>query len=161
MRPAGAVAFIPPTKGIKGIVGRIIARRQGVPFSHCCVALGNGRCVDSTVPWTRLTDESYWDRPGVEWHRPSTPLSIEQARILRSIAYFIEGRIAYSIRNLFAFLIRGVPGERSHKLFCTYLVAELYMTLCNDDLSGCGQPWNIDIRELLSAVRRGQFVREP
>lgn len=157
-RPAGAVAIMAPDSTL----GKLIAKRSGVDFSHVAIALGNGNTLDSTSPWTRITTEDYWknSKRYIEWYAPVVEFSEEETRLLKSIAKMIEGRIRYGYADLAEFLIKGVPGKRGHYLFCTYLVAEMYMVIRNLDLSGCEQPWNMDIRETLQALRTsGHFVR--
>ena len=157
--PAGAVGMCRPT----GIIGRIIAWRQGMPYSHAVVALGNGRVWESTWRWTRITEEPYWTERDpdqtVDWWAPTEPCSAEQERVLKSVAYFTAGRIRYGLIALLAFVIRGVPGKRGHDLFCTYGVAEMYMSARDFDFSGCEQPWNLNIRELYIGLIGDNFER--
>ena len=152
MLPPLTIGMCRPT----GLVGRLISARQDSPYSHAVVALGNGRVWESTWRWTRLTEEPYWtERPptqAVDWWALAPPLTAEQARVLRSVAYFTAGRIHYSLGALVAFIVRGVPGRRGHNLFCTYGVAELLMTALDLDVSGAEQPWNVDLRALHSAL---------
>ena len=158
MLPAGAPGMKRPVKGLKGIVGRIIAKRQGIPYSHTGIALGNGFVLESTMLYTKISPEEHWE--GTDWWELYHPLGAERQRQLRSLAYFIRDRIKYSWwDHLCMFLFKGVPGKRGHGLVCTYLVAEVMMTLLNIDMTTIKQPWNMDLREELSFLNSSGYFR--
>lgn len=160
-RPAGSIILTHPTRGLGGFVGRTIAKRIGVPFSHTAVALGNGWVAESTWKWIKLTREETWVGKGI-WFMPPFRLSEERQRVGRSIAYFTQGRIKYSLKaGLFDFLLRGVPGGRGHGLFCSYFVAEWYMTVADVDISGVKKPWLVTPADVLSYVETQGWTAEP
>lgn len=158
MRPAGAVALVEPKPG--NVIGQMIATHEGEPHSHAIMAHGNGNIIDSTSPWTRITTESYWADHKLVWYEPIVPFSPDEARLLKSISYMIRDRIAYGYTNLVEFAFKGAPKERGHFLFCTYLVAEMYMAIRDYDISGTEEPWKVGIRKLALALRdSGNFRR--
>jgi hypothetical protein len=152
--PAGAIGLTwvnPDT----GLVGKLIARRQGVPYSHAVVSLGRGEILDQPWKWTRIRSQEEWEQDRIiDWWIPTKPFTTSEIRRLRSIAHFIDGRIQYSWRSIAGFLIKGQGSyKRHHGLFCSELVAEIYMTVRNQDFSNIEQPWNVDVRTLLSALQ--------
>ena len=167
--PAFTVGMCRPTSGI----GRLIAARQGSPYSHAVVSVGAAYQVwddyrtarqrpkapavwEATSPKARLTPEDYWTaRPpeqAVDWWGYAPGLTRDQERALRSWAYATDGRVFYAYWELALFLLRGLPGYRGSGMFCTQGVAEAALVVLDLDLSGCMQPWNVDLRELHSAL---------
>lgn len=155
MRPTGAPGLVDPHSPI----GYAISARQGIGKSHAIIALGNGKVFDSTAPWARITPEAYWEDRGVDWWAPDPPFDDHDTRELRSACYAMEGKVRYAYCQLLKFAILGVPEKKSHYLFCTQAVAELYMIARDYDMSGCEQPGRIDLRELLVALQNGPFIR--
>lgn len=149
--PAGAIGLVRPRW--PNLIGQLIRIHQEVPYSHVTVALGNGLCIDQPWYWTRLRTERYWLGTGrVEWWAPTPSFRDEQARVLRSMSYMLEGRIGYSLKGIWDHLWNG-SSDRGHRLFCSYLVAELYLTAWDFDFSGGDEsPWNVDVARLLQVV---------
>jgi hypothetical protein len=156
MIPALSIGFVPPS----GRIGRLVASRQdftlmnGEACSHIVVALGNGRVIDSTWKWVRIKDEAYWQKRRPEWWAPTSPLTTEEGRVLKSNAYMIEGRIGYSVNALVrGFLLGGYPEKRGHGLFCSYLAAELLLVVRDIDVSTFRKPFQVDPRALYQYIR--------
>jgi hypothetical protein len=161
--PAGAIGMT-LVEGESGLVSRAIARRQAVPYSHAVIALGNGRVLDQPWPRTRIRSEEEWrEARKIHWWVPTVPFGQEEVRKLRSLARFSEGRISYSWRSILSYLFRGrATPDRSAGLYCTQLVAELYLVIRGVDFSGIEQPWGVDVRTLLGRLRDDRdFIMVP
>jgi hypothetical protein len=161
--PAGSVGMTRVTEE-SGFVSRTIARRQESLYSHAVIALGNGKVLDQPWKWTRVRSQADWEADRrVDWWEPRRAFTVDEVRQLRSLARFIEGRVAYSWRSIIRWVVRGRGSpNRSHGLFCSQLVAEVYLTIRDVDFSGAEQPWNVDLRMLYAALQDSRdFVEWP
>lgn len=151
--PAGAIGMTRVTSD-SGFVSRTIARRQSSPYSHAVVSLGNGKVLDQPWKWTRVRSEEEWVQDRIiDWWLPVDPFTPEETRQIRALGRFIEGRIAYSWRSIARFVfLGGGSANRRHGLFCSHLVAEVYLTIRGVDFSRVEQPWNVDLRMLVAAL---------
>lgn len=149
-RPAGAVGVCAADSWI----GRRIGSRQdlrldsGEPVSHVIFAHGDGTVSEATRPHCRITKEADWDARLVEWFAPVATFTPEEARIAKAVAYMVQGRIRYDRAGIKNLMFRG-HNKRGEGLYCSYYIAELYLTIRNFDFSGHRQPHNCDLRALV------------
>lgn len=149
MIPVGSVGIVKASS----FIGKLIAKRQGLPYSHVVIYIGNGEVLDSTWKWTRIRPIEYWERREVTWFAPLWEFNDEEQRSLRSLAKMIRGRIKYDWWALFQILLYGTVQGRRHGLFCSYLVAEIYMVIKGWDISRTSTPWTVDVRSLFVALK--------
>lgn len=162
--PPGAIGLVHQNSW----VGRRIASKQGVPYSHAIVSIGNStrngpEVLDVAPPYARIT--SYWEwgpsQRKVDWFRFADPLTEEEVRVLRAISHIMNGRIRYD----YLALIRLAAGRysmsdrRPHRMFCTHLVATVLLALRSIDIEGNEQPWNVTPRALAGALRKSPEFR--
>lgn len=139
----------------QGVLGRMIARRQGgIAYSHVALATGKGEMVHAPWRWTAHERISRrWPRREIDWWAPRIPLTPAEMRQLRAIAHTIHGRIRYSWLAIAQYLVRGYPTCRGHGVYCSYLVAELWLVMRAYDFSGVGRTWQVAPREILARLR--------
>lgn len=150
-KPSGAIGFVHKTRTF---YSRAIAKHERLPYGHAAIALGNGKAFEQPFFWSKMKSDTWWEKHDekVDWWAPVQPFTPDQTRVLRSAAYLLRGRTFYDVPALFRLAGVGKPG-RGHGLFCSYLIAELYLTARDYDFSGAEKPWLVGLRDMWVALQ--------
>ena len=171
--PAGAIGFSAPPRGGRGLLSRLIAWRQALfgrdrlipgsssfATSHVRLSLGEAGIIEQTWPhWrTRTQAQDAADNPGLIWYAPAEPYTPDQTTALVAAARALaQAGGHYSAWALIRFLVVGTLGKGGW--VCTSGAALLTWIATGTDVSGCGQPDNVEIRTWITYVQAASWRR--
>lgn len=169
-RPPLALGFSRPPRGFAGLVGRLIAWRQGlfhrdgspITASHVRVALGDGQILEMTWPRWRIRseEEDAAENPGMVWYEPPFYLELERLGRLDGVADALAsagGR--YGVFALLRAILVGTLGKAGW--VCSSGAALVLRIVTGIDVSGTEQPENVDLRTLLTFVKANGWKEVP